>query len=215
LAHEIAEERLDDRATPQAVQIIEDGHDANGERLITRQGNLALQTGERELFRGDFNRFGMAVLYAPAITTATRTSLIELDKDADLIITSSRVVVIVDDLSTKGGWSGSGLGLLAAATFNVAHIVGSKIRHYGRSMLVQVPVASLNRVLAPKVPTFGWSAAGRSITFGWQEPRNLGVGDLRVVLLDQRHEDDHIVAANALALALGSDEGGPFVDIRR
>jgi hypothetical protein len=215
LAHEIGEERLDDGATPHAVQVIEDGRGANGETLITRQGNLALQKGEGQLFRGDFSRLGVAVLYAPAITTATRTALLDLDKNADLIVTSGRVVVIVDDLSTKGGWSGGGLGVLAAATFNVAHRVGSKIRHSGRSMLVQVPIASLNRVLAPNVPTFEWSAAGRSMTFGWQEPRNLGVGDLRVVLLDQRHEDDHIVAAKTLAFALGSDQSGPFVDIRR
>lgn len=188
---DLAEIRLDNGAPAAAMRMVRGGCDAEGNAVLDESGSVILRPEESVLGRADFKRLGLVVLYAPAVTSANRKVLLDVDQMIDLTVTDQRVVIVYDDLSTKSHWGGEGLGAVLAIGMNVAHAVGSKIRHHGEAAVFEVEIAQLNRVLAPSVPTLSW-ANERSLMFGWQEDRNLGVGDMRIVLLDQRDDTEHL-----------------------
>lgn len=205
---DLAETRIDDGRAATARTMVDKGISSQGVRLLGSSGGVVLRDGESVLGRANFKRLGVAVLYAPAVTSANRKILLDVEQTVDLTVTDQRVVVVYDDLSTKGRWDGDGLGKVVAVAANVAHAIGSNIIHHGEAAVFEVEIEQLNRVLAPSVPTFSWSRE-RSVTFGWQEPRNLGIGDMRIVLLDQRNEDEHLEIGGLLfALVTGDKPSG-------
>ena len=201
---ELAETKVDDGAPPKLVLQTKGGTTPDGRRVLTESGDVVLGADEILVARADFKRLGLMVLFPTSLTSATRKGLFDLEKDADVVLTSERLVVIVDDLSTKGRWSGSGVGTIVAVGANIAHSVGSKVRHRGEAAVFEIPIAKLNRIQAPRVPTYDWSKK-RSVSFGWTEPRNIGTGHFRLVLLDQRGDTDHL----AIAAATVNATGGP------
>ena len=202
---DLAETRLDNGARSKALRMVQVGRDTAGNAVLDGTGAVVLRGGETVLGRADFTRFGLAVLYAPAQTSATRRALIDVEQTIDLTVTDQRIVLVYDELSTKGHWDGDGIGKVLAVGMNVAHGIGSKIRHHGEAAVFEVELDQLNRVLAPSVPTFTW-AYERSLTFGWQEERNLGVGEMRIVLLDQQNETEHLEMGRLLLSRVSDDE---------
>lgn len=211
---DLAEDRRDDGAAPQALTLVKGGGAPDGRHLLTEDGAVVLEDGENMVLRADFKRIGVAVLFAKSVTSATRATLFDVEKDADVTITNRRAVIVVDDLSTKGGWSGSGLGIIVAAGANIAHAAASKVRHRGEAAVFEIPLAKINRLLAPSTPVFDW-ADRRAIDIGWSEHRNIGPGWIRMVLLDQRGETEHLAVARRLAGQVGAGPVGEKVDWRR
>jgi hypothetical protein len=198
VVRDVAEGRFDDGAAPKALTLVKNGCASDGRRLLTESGDLLLAEGERVRSRADFKRFGLVVVHPSSATSRTKNVVHDVEKDADVIVTDRRVVIVADDLSTKGGWSGSGLGAIVAVGANVAHAVGSKVRHRGEAAVFEIALADVKRVISPEVSAFDWSKK-RSVAICWTEQRNLGPGEMQFVLLDQRGENDHINVARLLS----------------
>ena len=205
IVSDLAETRHDDGSPVAAMRIIRGGRDDQGHAVLDEDGGLVLRDGEELLGRADFVRCGVAVLYAPKVTSDTRRLLLDYEGAVDLTLTNERVVVVIDDLSTKGRWDGDGFAKILAVGANVVHAVGSNMRHRGEAAVFDIGIEMINRVKAPDFPTFSW-AKSQSLMIGWQEQRNLAIGDLRIGFLDQPEQHEHLNIAQSLIRMLTAEE---------
>jgi hypothetical protein len=178
-------------------------------------GSPVLNADEIIRFRSDFERAAIVVRYPESVTKLGLKVLFDTTNAVDIVVTNRRVIMLADDLSTKGGWSGDpGAGFVGAAAFNAVHALGSKVRHSQECGFFAVPIASIGRVIAPSVPTLSWSKE-RSVSIGWDEPRNLGLGAIRLVLKDQKNDRDVERLVVALATDLNVKTSGESIDFTR